>query len=410
MKPFGGRFGKLRPVISPLTAVVLFAASLLSAPLTAYATGVAAKVFVVERDDSRLAVYDFMRHELLPKRIEGLGDMRHAIMAFSQDLHYGFVATRNGQLTRINLETLEKAGDVAVSANSIDIAVSQDGRYVATAEYSPGGVTILDAETLKVIKRIPGAFTLDGKTIPSRVTGLVDAPGNRFVAVLMEGAEIWIINASQPDFPVEHRLKTVDDLPYDAMITPDGGFYLVGHQNSPRISVVNLRNPKAGVKEISLMEPGKTYDKNTPVKMPHMASWAVSGGKVFVPLVGEARLAVLDAETWAFKGSVPLRGNPVYAVASPTGREVWVSFSGEEDDSFVQVVDTLTQQVARTIKVGGRIYHMDFAPRGAQILITANRDNKLFLLNANTYTVEDSQTLQSPSGVFGVWRAFRIGL
>ncbi|MDH4247118.1 MAG: protein nirF [Deltaproteobacteria bacterium] len=389
---------------------VFLAIMLAFLPGTLWATGVAGRVFVVEREASRLAVYDYLRHELLPQRIEGLGDMRHALMAFSKDLRHGFVATRSGQLTRFDLNTLEKTGVVATSSNSIDIAISQDGRYIATAEYSPGGVTLLDTETLKVLKRIPATFMVDGKPVPSRVTGMVDAPGNRFAAVLMEGAEIWIIDASRPEFPIEYRLKTVDDLPYDAMITPDGSHYLVGHQNSPRISVVDLRDPKAGVKEISLLEPGKTYDRNTPVKMPHMASWAMSGGKVFVPLVGEARLAVLDSETWAFKGSVALRGNPVYAVTSPTGREVWVSFSGESDDAYVQVVDTVTQKVVRTIKVGGRIYHMDFAPRGAHILITANRDNRLFLVNANTYAIEDSQTLESPSGVFGAWRAFRIGL
>jgi len=400
----------MKPLRMLRAVMILLAGAGFFTPAFAQASGVASRVYVVERDNSRLAVYDYMRHEMLPKRIEGLGDMRHALMAFSQDLKYGYVATRSGQLTRINLETLERAGEVFTSANSIDIAISQDGRYVATAEYSPGGVTILDSESMKVIKRIPATFMVDGKPVPSRVTGMVDAPGNRFVGVLMEGAEVWVIDASHPDFPVEHRLKTVDDLPYDAMITPDGSFYLVGHQNSPRISVVDLRNPQAGVREISLLEPGKAYDRNTPVKMPHMASWAVSGGKVFVPLVGEARLAVLDAETWAFKGSVSLRGNPVYAVSSPTGREIWVSFSGEEDDSFVQVVDTITQKVTRTIKIGGRIYHMDFTPRGAKILITANRDNKLYLVNANTYTVEDTKPLVSPSGVFGVWRAFRIGL
>jgi protein NirF len=249
-----------------------------------------------------------------------------------------------------------------------------------------------------------------GKQLPSRVTGVVDAPGNRFVCVLIEGAEIWVVDASKPGFPIEHRIKTKQDNPYDAMITPDGRYYVVGHMESDRVSVLDLTRPEAGIREVSLRDPSRHYDKDMPVKLPHLASWAVAGKWIFVPLVGEDRLAVLDRATWEFSRSIPLRGHPVYAVRSPTEREVWVSFSGEEDDAFVQVIDVDTLTVKDSLRVGRRIYHMDFTPRGSHVLISANRDNKLFLVNASTREIEDSVDLESPSGIFGVWRAFRIGL
>lgn len=373
--------------------------------------GIGSRVFVVERATESFAIYDYINRELSKKRIEGLGNMRHATMTFSPDLKWGYVATRNGKLSRINLETLERDGDVFTSKNSIDIAISQDGRFIATAEYEPGGVTILDARTLEVVKRIPAHFEQDGKKVPSRVTGIVDAPGNRFVCVMMEGREIWVIDASKPDFPVEHRIKPADEgLPYDAMITPDGRYYLVGHLGTSAISKVDLTQPDKGAVQISLRDPNKHYDKNAPAKLPHMASWAVAGDHVFVPLVGEPRLAVLDRHSFKFVDSVKLAGPPVYAVRSPNEQKIWVSFSGEEHDAKVQVVDTASLEVERTLEVGGRIYHMDFTPRGAYVLITANRDNKLALVDATTYEIVDEQTVRSPSGVFGVWRAFEIGL
>jgi protein NirF len=199
-------------------------------------------------------------------------------------------------------------------------------------------------------------------------------------------------------------------MPYDAMITPDGRFYVVGHLESDRVSVLDLLRPERGVREISLRDPKRHYDKEAPVKLPHLASWAVAGRWIFVPLVGEKRLAVLDRETFAFERSLPVRGHPVYSVRSPTQREVWVSFSGEEDDAYVQIVDTQKLEVTDTVRVGGRIYHMDFTPRGSHVLVSANRDNKLVLVNATTREIEDVQELNSPSGIFGVWRAFRIGL
>ncbi len=372
--------------------------------------GVGSRVFVVEREKEALAVYDLSSRKLLPQRLEGLGNMRHAVMAFSPDLRWGYVATRKGKLSRIDLETLKKAGEAQVSENSIDIAITQDGRYVATAEYIPGGVTLLDAQSLKVVSRLPANIERNGKKTDSRVTGIVDAPGNRLVCVLIEGAEIWIIDASGEKPSIEHRIKTSTDMPYDAMITPNGRHYVVGHMGSKHVSVLDVQHPEKGVREISLEDPGAGTKRTTPVKLPHMASWAVARSRVFVPLVGEARLVVLNEEDFSFERSVKLRGHPVYSVASPTGSEVWVSFSGEADDAFIQVIDAETLEPKKEIRVGKRIYHMDFLPRGSHVLVSANRDNKIALVDARRYEIVDEEQVPSPSGVFGAWRAFRIGL
>ena len=372
--------------------------------------GVGSRVFVVERDSGSLAVYDYVERRLLPERISGLGNLHHATMIFSPDLRYGYLATRGGQLSRIDLEQLERAGEVFTSENSIDNAIGRDGRFIATAEYVPGGVTITDAQTLEVVAEHRATYEHDGRRLPSRVTGIVDAPGDRFVCVSIEAAEIWIIDASKPDFPIEHRIATPQGNAYDAMITPDGRYYVVGHMSSDRVSVLDLTRPEAGVREVSLRDPGTSYERKTPVKLPHLASWAVAGRSIFVPLVGEDRLAVLDRETWAFVQSIPVRGHPVYAVRSPTEREVWVSFSGEDDDAYVQVIDTESLAVTATLRVGRRIYHMDFTPRASHVLISANEDEKLFLVDATTHRIDDVVDLDSPSGIFGVWRAFRIGL
>ena len=374
------------------------------------AGGVGSRVFVVERASGSLAVYDLVERKLLPRRITGLGDLRHATMIFSPDLRWGYLATRSGQVSRIDLERLERAGVAYTSENSIDNAISDDGRFIATAEYAPGGVTILDASSLEVLKRHRATWSQEGETRPSRATGIVDAPGSRFVCVLIEAGEIWVIDASKPGFPIEHRIATRQGEPYDAMITPDGRWYVVGHMGSDRVSVLDLTRPQDGVREVSLRDPTREYEKGHPVKLPHMASWAVAGRWIFVPLVGQDRLAVLDRASWEFVRSIPVRGHPVYAVRSPTEREVWVSFSGEEDDAFVQTVDVETLAVTDTLRVGRRIYHMDFTPRGSHVLISANQDEKLYLVNAATRRIEDVEELRSPSGIFGVWRAFRIGL
>ena len=366
--------------------------------------GVGSRVFVVERSTSSLAVYDLSSRELLPRRIEKLGDLTHATMVFSVDLSSAYLATRSGKLTRIALDSLEVTSDVFTSKNSIDVAVSHSGRYVATAEYAPGGVTVLDARSLRVVRRLQAP--------DSRVTGIVDAPGHRFVCVLMDKPAVWLIDASgDPEqITVEARVTLPADEAYDAMITPDGEHYLVGHRNSERVSVVSVAHPELGARQISLRDPTRTYDQAPPVKLPHLAAWAVARGRVFVPLVGEKRLAVLENGSFRFLGSISLRGHPVYAVRAPSEREVWVSFSGAEDDAYVQIIDAENLSVLSTLEVGKRIYHFDFTPRGAEVLVSANGADQLIVIDARTRKLLDQESLRSPSGIFGPWRAFRLGL
>lgn len=368
------------------------------------------RVLVVERSSGSLAVYDWSERKLLPNRIEGLGDLQHATMTFGPDLRWGFLATRGGRLVRIDLNTLEVSGEVKTSSNSIDNAVSHDGKTIAVAEYVPGGVTLVDSATLKVKARVPATLVREGKTQDSRVTGMVDAPGNKFVCVLIEGQEIWILDPALPESPIVARIPSGEGQAYDAMITPDGRYYVVGKLGSDRVAILDLSKPNEGVREVSLADPGAPTEKSAPKKLPHMASWAVAGDRVFVPLVGEKRLAILDKNTFAFRQSLPVRGHPVYAVRSPTEREIWLSYSGENDDMWIDVIDVDSLQITHSIRAGRRVYHLDFTPRGSHVLATANADEQLVLIDATRYEVVDRKPLRSPSGIFGPWRAFRIGL
>lgn len=389
--------------------VLLLTIAISACAPVASGSGVGGRLFIVQRETESLSVYDSVNRKILPVKVSGLGNMRHATMVFSRDLRWGYVATRNGLLSRIDLNTLEADVQIQTSDNSIGLAISQDGRFVAVAEYKPGGITIVAADTMEVVARIPALTVVDGQEVRSRVTGLGDTDGNRFVCGLMDGNEIWMIDASRPDFPVEKKWKTPAPNPFDAFQTSEGRFYVAGHFESDKLTLIDLWYPDAEPREITIRDMASEVERSRPIKMPHMAMWAASGDEAYIPVVGEKRLAVLDRKTWQYRKSIPLRGNPVYAAMSPAGREIWVTFSGSEDDRFIEIIDVETGAVRGQIEAGRKIFHLAFSPRGDEMYVSANQDNRFIVIDTRTRQITGEYEIPSPSGIFGPWRAFQIG-
>ncbi|RMG44845.1 MAG: hypothetical protein D6719_01180 [Candidatus Dadabacteria bacterium] len=375
-------------------------------------SGVGNVLFVVEREDQSLALVD-MDKMSVTGRIKLSGNMHHATMVFDPALKYGYVATRNGILTRVNLETLSEDGELKTSDNSIGLAISQDGKTIAVSEYQPGGITFVDTASFKVRQVIPAEVKKDGKTFRSRVTGLVDGPDNTFVAALMDSDQIWILGKKDPadpasNYEIKKRIKTAAPSPFDALITPEGRYYITGHLNADVASLVDLWNPADKARRLEL-DPHKKPGE-LPVKMPHMEAWAVAGDKIYVPLTGKKKLALLNSRDFSHIGSVKLIGNPVYAVVHPNHREIWVTFSGEGVDGKIQVINTTDNSTDKIINVGKRVYHLSFTPRGNLAFASSNLTNELVVINCLNHSIIKKVALHSPSGIFGVWRAFEIGL
>lgn len=178
---------------------------------------------VIERAAGRVQVVDTTQRRSLGS-VDGLGDLSHASVVYSRDGRYAYVFGRDGGLTKVDLLERRIAKRVMQAGNSIGGAVSQDGRIVAAQNYTPGGVKLFDAATLELLADIPAAPGPDGK--PSKVVGLADAPGQRFVASLFDANEIWVIDASNPRAPRVDRFAGIGRNPYDGLVTPDGRWYM----------------------------------------------------------------------------------------------------------------------------------------------------------------------------------------
>ncbi len=360
---------------------------------------------VVERASGAVQVIETTGRTSLG-RIAGLGDLSHASAVFSRDGRYAFVFGRDGGLSKIDLLTRLLVERVIQAGNSIGGAISQDGALVAVSNYDPGGVRVFDAATLAPVADIPAAYGTGGER--SKVVGLVDAPGQRFVFSLYDAGEIWIADLSDPARPEITRFRDIGELPYDALITGDGRHYIAGLFGEDGLAMHDLSRPEAGVKRI-LDGYGRDEEKLPVYKMPHREGWARAGDRIFLPAVGRHEVLVLDARTWTEVGRIPVHGQPVFAVARPDGRQVWVNFAHPLNDT-VQVIDVPALEIVHEFRPGKAVMHLEFTPRGEQVWISLRDEDRVEVYDTASFARLAALPVDKPSGIFLSARANRIGL
>jgi len=383
-------------------AVLLLLASAVQAACLTRGTGDLG--IVVERASGSVQVIDSTARSSL-FRITGMGDLSHASAVFSRDARYAYVFGRDGGLSKLDLlcGVLEKR--VVQAGNSIGGAISQDGTLVAVSNYTPGGVKIFNSGTLDLVADLPA---VDAQGNSSKVVGLVDAPGQRFVYTLYDAGEIRIADLSDPRAPEVARYPGIGRQPYDALITPDGRFYIAGLFGEDGLVLLDLWADNVKPKRI-LDHYGRGEERLPVYKMPHLEGWASAGHKLFLPAVGHHEVLVVDDASWQETGRVEVHGQPVFVEAEPGGRRVWVNFAHPDNDT-VQVIDTRSLQVVATLHPGRAVLHMEFTPRGEAVWISVRDDDVVRVYDTESFAQLAQLAAQKPSGIFFTARAHRTGL
>ncbi|NCF80932.1 MAG: protein nirF [Proteobacteria bacterium] len=360
---------------------------------------------VVERAAGSVLVVETTHRSQLAQ-VQGLGDLSHASAVYSRDQRYAYVFGRDGGLTKVDLLEGRIDKRIVQAGNSIGGAISQDGRLVAVSNYKPGGVRIFDAESLAPLADIPAIF--DDAGTRSKVVGLVDAPGQRFVFSLYDADEIWVADLSTPSQPRIRKFTHVGSKPYDAMITPEGRYYVAGLFGEDGLALLDLWPPEKGTRRV--MQNYGRGEQSLPVyKMPHMEGWAMAGDLAFVPAVGRHEVLVIDSNSWQERARIPVHGQPIFVMARPDAREVWVNFALPDNDT-IQVIDVQSLAVKQTMTPGKAVLHMEFTPRGEQVWVSVRDEDRVEIYDTASYQKLATLPADKPSGIFLAARAHRIGL
>ncbi|MGE5652262.1 MAG: cytochrome D1 domain-containing protein [Bacillota bacterium] len=359
---------------------------------------------VIERASGTVQIVDTTQLKSIAS-VPGLGDLSHASLVYSRDGRYAYVFGRDGGLSKVDLLKGVVERRIIQAGNSIGGAVSQDGSLIAAQNYAPGGVKVFSADTLELLADVPAEYGEQGQR--SKVVGLADAPGNRFVWSLFDAGEIWVGDFSDPRAPRIDKYRNAGREPYDGMITPDGRYYLAGLFGEDGMAMLDMWHPEKGLRRI-LDGYGKGQEKLPVYKMPHLRGWAVAGKYAYVPAIGRHEVLVVDTETWKEAGRIAVAGQPVFVMARPDGRQVWVNFAFPDNGS-VQVIDVETRSIVKRLEPGRAVLHMEFTPRGESVWISARDDNRVVVYDTASFAQRVVLPAAAPSGIFFTTRAGRTG-
>ncbi|WP_374326887.1 cytochrome D1 domain-containing protein [Azonexus sp.] len=357
---------------------------------------------VIERADGQVQIVDHLARRSLAS-VAGLGDLSHASVVFSRDGRYAYVFGRDGGLSKVDLLQARVERRIVQAGNSIGGAISQDGRLVVAQNYEPGGIKAFDAETLELLADVPADYG-DGQR--SKVVGLADLSGNRFAYALFDAGEIRITDLSDPKQPRTQRFPAGKQ-PYDALVTPDGRYYIAGLFGEDGLALLDTWQPELGTRRI-LAGYGRGEAPLPVYKMPHLRGWAIAGGRAYLPAIGRHEVLVVDTTSWQEVGRIPVKSQPVFVMARPDGRQIWVNFAFP-DNGWLQVIDPLTQQVSATLQPGRAILHLEFSAKGEQVWVSARDDNAVLVFDTASQRLLETLPARSPSGIFFTQRAFRMG-
>jgi protein NirF len=337
-------------------------------------------------------------------RVDGLGDMSHASLVYSADARFAYVFGRDGGLTKIDILLGRVVNRVVQGGNAIGGAISDDGRLIAVSNYEPGGVRVFDSETLAMVADIP-AIGAEGR--PSKTVGLVDVPGRRFIYGLWDAGEIWIADFSSPGEPVITRHRDIGRLPYDGNITPDGRHYIAGLFGEDGLVHVDMWADAPTPRKV-LAGYGKGETPLPVYKMPHLEGWGATGNGLVLPAIGRHEVITVGLDSFAERGRVAVHGQPVFCVAQPDGRRIWVNFAPPHNDT-IDVIDVTSQQLVDRFKPGPGVLHMEFTPRGGQCWMSVRDRDEVQVRDTKSHALVARLPARKPSGIFFTHRAHRIG-
>ncbi|MFW9777686.1 MAG: cytochrome D1 domain-containing protein [Candidatus Heimdallarchaeota archaeon] len=386
-------------------------------PLTQLSQGVSAGswnnsdvMVIVEREARAISFIDGSTNTYLG-RLSGIGYQPHTVV-FSSNLTYGYIIGRGGWFVKFGLDDFQAKGWIKVGTSSRGTAISNDDNYVLISNYEPSSFVIVDTRTMEIAKdyQIPIPYDENGTTEGSRVASIIDTPNNLMVVAMKDLGEVWVINMSEPNFPVTKIFYGVGEVLHDAFLTEDGRYYFLASQGSNWIWVLDTET----LTEVTRIPTGEK---------PHPGPGALWGDLAFSPSVGEGRLNIWNTTSFTMHRNIT-HGGPGLFIRSYSRNAsypyVWwdtILSSNPVENRLIHVLDARTiddpTPLIYDLDAGNGSLHPEFTYNGKYVYVSLWHESKVLVYDA--YNFNDgpitSFIITTPTGIFNAGlRVEEVGL
>lgn len=351
-------------------------------------------MLVTEREARSIAVFDGDTHRLLAHIPASY--RAHGYAFDPTDERWAYNVGRDGWLLKIDLYTLQAVAQVRVGLDARGLAISDDGQYVIVGNFIPNSAVILDAKTLEPLKVfVTEGENPQGEFVSSRVCITSDVSpeqvGPYFIIALKEAGQMWRIDWSKPDFPVE-KLAGVGNILHDGFLSPDNSRFYVASQTDNWMAVIDVANWTL----VDKIETGDT---------PHPGSGAAweANDTVYGATVhaGEGKITVWDLSNNEIVAKIETSGPGLFIRSHHDSPTVWADTMFGDPPNRIYILDAKTFEVVHIIDEGVQTLHPEFTNDARFVYVSDWQGNVVRVYDAETFEkVAEVGGVTTPTGIF----------
>ncbi len=371
---------------------------------------------VVESGDHHVSVLDGDSFAVLDRFATPFAV--HGGPKFSPDGRYVFIMSRDGWVQKYDIWSLKEVGRVRAGLNSRNIAMSEDGKCLAVANYLPATLTILSTGDLSVRKVIEVAAR-DGT--PSRVAAVYQAPQRKtFVVALKDVPEIWEIATDADGGPYPEGFVHSNEAGMQEALGVENGLFarrriavsapLDDFFFSPDYREMIGTNRAAETGVVVNLDVGREIATLPMPGMPHLGSgitWMRSGHRVMAaPHLTEGLISVIDMEDWSLIKEIRTSGPGFFLRSHGTSPYVWADVFSGAHKGEMHIIDKETLEVVRVLtpEPGKTVAHTEFTRDGRHALVSIwEDDGAVIVFDAKTFKEIKRLPMSKPAGKYNVW-------
>jgi YVTN family beta-propeller protein len=317
-----------------------------------------------------------------------------------------YVSEEDGAIASIDLSTLKVLKRVHPQDTAPrGIGVTFDGKYLVTANKDTADASVIDARSLKLIRKIPvGDNPEYVKFNPSGTSVFISYEPGSSAGPPVENAsgDEDDDDADEPPAQImEYRIadwtrvqsfvagKETEGLEF----SPDGKTLIVANEAQDSLGIYDVASGKLQ-REIKVGSYGKR---------PRGVKVSPAGNSYAVTMEGSGTLMTLDSN-FNVLHSISTAAKPYGLAFDRQGSRIFVAAAAAKK---LQVYSADSLQLLGEAPIGQRCWHFTFTPDDSKLLLACGRSNNIYVIDAKTYQALGTiEGFNLPWGIVAYPRSF----